>query len=183
MKSKAIFITGSSGVGKSTVVKGLREKGPEGFEIFDFDELGVPLDADTNWRIETTGKWLDKVRGIAVEGKILVVVGLTQPDEVEKAAKEKGVEVSYCMLEADEEELERRLKAWRFSTPERIASLKKYEGVTVDEYFEKNRNHINLIKKEAEKGNAYFIDTTHLKPDEVARKVLEWLNKVVNGWK
>lgn len=162
-------------MGKSTVVKGLREKDPEGFEIFDFDELGVPLDADTNWRIETTGKWLDKAQEVAEEGKVLVLVGLTQPDEVETVAKEKGIEVRYCMLEAEEEELERRLKAWRFSTPERIALLKKYEGVTVDEYLEKNRNHINLIRKEAEKRNAYFIDTTSLKPDDVVRKVLDFL--------
>ena len=55
-----LFITGTSGSGKTTLVHHLRAQLPSTlFEVYDFDENGVPQDADAVWRQETD-YWLQK---------------------------------------------------------------------------------------------------------------------------
>ena len=57
------FITGTSGSGKSTLTHNLRALLPmEQFAIYDFDENGVPDDADATWRQRTTDLWLIKAQ-------------------------------------------------------------------------------------------------------------------------
>ena len=50
MNKKTIyFISGASGVGKTSVIKHLKGILPENYEVHDFDETGVPDDADHIW--------------------------------------------------------------------------------------------------------------------------------------
>jgi gluconate kinase len=60
------FVTGASGSGKSACLPRLSELLP-GVALHDFDELGVPADADKIWRQRTTEDWLR--RGIANEAQ------------------------------------------------------------------------------------------------------------------
>ena len=172
---RLLFVTGSSGAGKSTLVTELRSMLPEYFETHDFDELGVPLDADKAWRIETTKKWVTRAEENDAQGISTIIVGLTHPNEVHDIATERHIEVAFCMLEVEPEELRRRLMAHRFSSPERIENLKKYEGVTPEEFFENNRIHTEQIRQEALRLNAFFLDTTHLSPHEAATEVMDWI--------
>ena len=79
------------------------------------------------------------------------------------------------MLEVEQEELKRRLMALRFSTPERIRNLQKYEGVSVDAFLENNQRHVEQIQSEAKNRGALFVDTTYLSPQEVAQHILALL--------
>jgi hypothetical protein len=58
------FVTGASGAGKSACLPALFPLLPE-LALHDFDELGVPADADKAWRQRTTEAWL--ARGLANE--------------------------------------------------------------------------------------------------------------------
>ena len=170
------FITGSSGVGKSTLVKEIRKANLDNLQVHDFDELGVPLDADQTWRIETTKKWLIIAKENILKNISTIVIGLTHPNEVNEIAEMEGIQVRYCMLEVQSEELKRRLIALRFSSSERIENLKKYEGVTPDQFFDNNKKHVEEIKNEALERNATFIETTNISPQETAKKVLNWIS-------
>ncbi len=167
------FITGSSGVGKSTLVKELKGRLPDGFAVYDFDEVGVPLDADQSWRLETTRKWIKTAKQNNLKNISTIIIGLIHPDEVNEIAGVEDVSVSYIMLEVENGELEKRLLAFRFSTPERIENLKKYEKVTPEEFFENNKRHVQKIKEEALRHDAIFIDTTHKSPESVAKMVID----------
>lgn len=50
MKKMTLFITGTSGAGKTTLVENLKLMNLENIMVYDFDEGGVPVDADENWR-------------------------------------------------------------------------------------------------------------------------------------
>lgn len=54
------FIFGASGSGKTACISDLKSKLPE-FDIFDFDDIGVPPNADKKWRQESTEKWIKKI--------------------------------------------------------------------------------------------------------------------------
>lgn len=53
-------IIGASGSGKSAVMPYLSKLMPE-LRLYDFDEIGVPDDADAAWRQRTTVQWLAKL--------------------------------------------------------------------------------------------------------------------------
>ena len=50
VKPSVFFITGTSGSGKTTLVKTLKKELKLYAKVHDFDEGGVPKDADEKWR-------------------------------------------------------------------------------------------------------------------------------------
>jgi GTPase SAR1 family protein len=165
------FTTGSSGVGKSILVREMKGKLPANFEVHDFDEAGVPLGADQSWRLATTRKWIETAKKNSLSNISTIIVGLTHPDEVNQIAIRDAVQVSYIMLEVDDDELKKRLMAFRFSTSERIENRKKYGKTTLEEFFENNTRHVQKIKEVVLIHDAIFIDTTYKSPEEVVEEV------------
>lgn len=53
------FITGASGSGKTACIPGLKKALPDS-AFYDFDDIGVPENADTTWRQQATEQWLQK---------------------------------------------------------------------------------------------------------------------------
>ncbi|OHB14908.1 MAG: hypothetical protein A2605_02275 [Candidatus Zambryskibacteria bacterium RIFOXYD1_FULL_39_35] len=174
--SKIIFITGSSGVGKSTLLKKLKSSlSAEKYAMYDFDELGVPLDADNGWRIDTTKIWLAKAEENIKNGITTIIAGLTYPKEVMNLTNNKNIK--FFILKVSENELRKRLFSYRFSTDERIEKLKKYEGVTPEEFIVNNRKMITIMDNEGKIYNASFVDTDNLAPDQVAEKIIYSITK------
>jgi hypothetical protein len=60
---KLYFIGGASGSGKTAVIPYLKELLVDAIAVYDFDDIGVPEDADKRWRQESTEKWLKKLLG------------------------------------------------------------------------------------------------------------------------
>ncbi|MDF1761427.1 MAG: GNAT family N-acetyltransferase [Coxiellaceae bacterium] len=54
------FIIGASGSGKSACLVELQKRLPE-YKMHDFDDIGVPDDADRQWRQKSTEKWIAKL--------------------------------------------------------------------------------------------------------------------------
>ena len=55
------FIGGASSSGKTAVMPHLKELFGDGIAVYDFDDTGVPEDADKKWRQEPAEKWLQKL--------------------------------------------------------------------------------------------------------------------------
>jgi uridine kinase len=55
------FVGGASGSGKTAIIKDLKQIIGNSVSIYDFDNIGVPKNADKKWRQESTEKWLRRV--------------------------------------------------------------------------------------------------------------------------
>ncbi len=107
-----LFITGTSGSGKTTLVHHLRAQLPSNlFEVYDFDENGVPQDADAVWRQKTTDYWLQKAAENSLHKKSTIVCGVTAPSEIILSAKKPNVPVYFGFLKVSDDVLRKRLSA------------------------------------------------------------------------
>ncbi len=92
------FIAGASGSGKSANIPFLKKI--LDMPIYDFDDIGVPADADTTWRQESTEKWIQKYLqeqkshpDICLLGQMVLGEILAFP-----SAKQLG-KINFCLLD------------------------------------------------------------------------------------
>lgn len=108
MTTKIFFIGGASGSGKTAIIPALKEKLPSNFKIYDFDDIGIPENADTSWRQEATEKWLQKItsdqKNICLLGQIVLgeILACPTANELEK--------INYCLLDVDDFERIQRIR-------------------------------------------------------------------------
>jgi len=74
------FIIGASGSGKTACMEPLKKLLTQ-FTIHDFDEIGLPDNADKKWRQEATEKWIKKLTQ-NVESKNYCLLGQMVPGEI-----------------------------------------------------------------------------------------------------
>jgi hypothetical protein len=94
---------GSSGAGKTSALDALRERAPERLALHDFDEVGVPRDADTAWRQRTNEDWVRRALELQADGVDLLLAGQTPYGEVLAAPSADRLEVVGCLLDVDED--------------------------------------------------------------------------------
>lgn len=82
MKAAIFFITGASGVGKTTLVEQLKLRNIPSCIIYDFDERGVPSNADKAWRKRETELWLDVAVKNLEKNISTVICGVSVPSEI-----------------------------------------------------------------------------------------------------
>jgi hypothetical protein len=93
------LIFGSSCAGKTTLLDELRSRHAE-LEIHDFDEVGVPADADIAWRHRANEQWVQ--RAVAT-GKDFVLAGQTPLGELLAAPSAPQLDaISACLLDCDD---------------------------------------------------------------------------------
>ena len=104
------FIAGASGSGKSANIPFLKKI--LDMPIYDFDDIGVPADADTTWRQESTEKWIQKYLqehkshpDICLLGQMVLGEILACP-----SAKQLG-KIKFCLLDCDDLTRIQRLKS------------------------------------------------------------------------
>ena len=83
------LVTGASGSGKTACLDILRQRNPQ-VVWYDFDEVGVPADADKRWRHRTTEYWSkraseNQAKGldICISGNIILGEVLACPSALE----------------------------------------------------------------------------------------------------
>jgi hypothetical protein len=106
-----LFVTGASGSGKTTIMPGLEKKFPE-YSIHDFDERGVPDDADTRWRQEQTEYWINK--GIENQnlGQDTIICGGAVYGEILACPSIRQIEgLGVCLLDCSDVERIRRIRS------------------------------------------------------------------------
>lgn len=106
--STIYFVAGASGSGKSAIAGNLEQLLGSTFSVFDFDDIGVPDDADKKWRQKATEQWLEK---LLKEKKNAVLLGQMVLGEILACplAQKLGT-VNFCLLDVSDIERVKRLK-------------------------------------------------------------------------
>jgi len=177
---KLFVVTGSSGIGKSTVLSFLRGRLGAEFDVHDFDErLIKEVVADGSlldkWRLDTTTHWINVATENARAGKSTVVVGLVYPNEVTQL--HPPIPHKLCLLDASDEKIKERLLGKRFSSPDKIAGLKQATGQTPEEFISSNKLLMDELRNEVREVQGEIIDTTADTPEETAGKISDWILK------
>ena len=177
MKEKSIyFISGVSGVGKTSVIPFLKKFLLVEFEVHDFDEGGVPSGADHVWRIKRTKEWIAFGKEKSVEDIILVVSGFANPDETEVIQRDfPDILIKIILLDGDAVVIEQRLRN-RNNNSKVKADLERAVG-NADAFIENNTRFTPILREICKKHGCSIIDTTNIDIETVAQKILENINK------
>lgn len=118
MGNKIYFITGASGVGKTTLVETLAQKLPTGtYKFSHFDSVGIPSSEEfkemerqgINWQRSATLTWIKKLVKDA-ESQTVIFEGQTNLDYIEEGfAKQNFKNYEIVLLDCPEAEMNRRL--------------------------------------------------------------------------
>ncbi|NOY35711.1 MAG: hypothetical protein GXP44_02225 [bacterium] len=175
MQQQIFFITGVNGIGKSTLVFYLKSIfDSANFKIHDFDERGVPNNADKNWRQSETLHWAQLGKENLKEGISTIVCGFMKSSEIQDAIKQLAINVQVCVLDANPEIILSRISG-RYTTPESLIELKRTTGKTPEKFAADNVWISSKFREEAKKNNYHLLDTSKFAPKDVAKNVQKWI--------
>jgi hypothetical protein len=108
------------------------------------------------------------------KGLTLVVLGISNPDEIEKMQQNfSDLEIKTILLDGRAEVIEERLR--KRNTDKNVkADLRRVTGST-DKFMQDNSNFIPVLRETCRKHGCAIIDTSHLEPKTVAERVAEHL--------
>lgn len=170
------FVSGASGVGKTTLIPHLRALLPDNYSIHDFDERGVPDGADRAWRVQTTQEWIAYGYHKAVNGITVVVCGTVNPDEIESVQEPfSDFLIRTLLLDGREDVIEQRLRKRNLSA--HIASdLERVTG-SVEGFIQNNTQYIPVLRELYRSYGYPIVDTTKMKSEDVAEQVAAILTR------
>ena len=109
-----VFLTGASGVGKTSIVKNLRRNFSNNtFEFHHFDSVGVPTEEEmnsiNNWQEKTTHNWIKNLIDHAVK-EVVILEGSTDIKFIlDGFEKHKYSNFLILLIDCDEETMVNRL--------------------------------------------------------------------------
>ncbi|MFA5967281.1 MAG: AAA family ATPase [Patescibacteria group bacterium] len=170
------FISGVSGVGKSSVIKYLKSLlSADEYDIRDFDERGVPAGGGHEWHNAETLYWLETAAENAELGKSTIVCGFVEPERFWKVySKENHPPAQLVLLHASNDTIKKRLLS-RYQTPESIAEISRAAGVPLDKFIEDILSAAPWLYDIFKKEGAPIIDTENKTPEEVAQEIVNLL--------
>ncbi len=182
------LVTGASGSGKTACLGPLRELNPE-IVWYDFDELGVPSDADKVWRHRTSEHWIKRAVQNQAHGRDTGICGSIIFGEVLAAPSAPQLEgVVACLLDCyDVTRIDRlRARGLHGATQEMLCWAAWQRMHAVDPQWRQD-----VIRDEGaaemewerwenwQRGNPRWcvqvIDTTYLSIQQVASAVSTWI--------
>lgn len=173
MQPKTYFIIGANGVGKSTLLPLLKDLlSGSLFALHDFDERGVPDNADKLWRLSETAYWFEVAGENKTKGISTIICGFVKPVEV-------GDMADIILLDVNASSLEDRLNG-RYQTAESVDELKRMTGKTVEKFIADNVWVASVLRKECCEKGYFVVDTSNLAPQEVARRVCDILKALTD---
>jgi hypothetical protein len=102
-------LTGSSCAGKTTAAGACSDL--PGLVVHDFDEVGVPRDADLRWRQRTLEHWIQVVLEYQAHGVDVLLTGQSPLGEVLASPSAPQLDsIAVCLLDVDDRERIRRLE-------------------------------------------------------------------------
>lgn len=169
------FVSGASGVGKTTVMKWLKSLLSRDYEVHDFDERGVPNNAGHEWRLDETRYWIALGQEKAQENITLVICGFSNPDEIENILKgTPNLEVQTILLDGDATIIEQRLRSRNEDVIVR-SDLERAVGQPADAFIENNTKFIPILREICQRHKCPIVDTSHLDPKTVAERVVGFI--------
>ena len=171
-KCKIYFISGVSGVGKTSTLEHLKKILPKStFDVRDFDERGVPDGGGPTWHNNETRHWLDVAAQNALSGKSTVISGFTNPEQFKKIHNpEKDIPAQVILLDVSPEVLKKRLYG-RHMTPKSKQEIERAAGTSLDEFVEQCASFAPQLRSIFEQHNFPIINTDDKTPEEVSQEV------------
>ncbi len=165
--NKLFIITGANGVGKTTLMNELKkDELLHMFLIHDFDERGVPDNADKNWRINETKYWLQ----YAQEQEMPVLLcGCIIPSEVVNL-NTNDINRDIIFLKIDNSILRERITS-RYQTVESTNELMRATGKTIEQFIYDNFKFNEFMENDAFIQGVIFVNTDHKLPKDLAGEI------------
>lgn len=179
------FVIGASGSGKTAV---LNQLNLPGYMLLDFDDIGVPQNADMQWRQSATEQWLVKMLkhydqaktclfGQMVLGEILACPSAQQLDNI-----------YICFLDCDDTTRVARLQK-RANMPITQDTLNWASWLRMHHHNPQWEQHVikdnadalldfslwDNVKTWNQFAQIYYCDTTYLSLDAVTSEIKEWI--------
>jgi guanylate kinase len=160
------FVTGASGVGKTTLVSRLQEKfsQKEDWIFLHFDSIGVPSPKEmtekygspSEWQKATTFKWIEKLLNEYNEKNVIIFEGQVNLEFIKKGfAQNNFSNYKTILVHCDQQKMIERLTYKR----------KQPELATED-----MKNWLEFLRKQAIENSVEIIDTSEINEDEVVKK-------------
>jgi len=167
------FVTGASGVGKTTLISNLEEKYGQktDWTFLHFDSIGVPaLDemekqygSREKWQQEITKVWIQKMLAEHADKKVIVFEGQVSLDFIEEGFKEKNFsDYTTVLVDCSEATMHHRLGGERMQ-PELITP--------------EMNNWRRLLREQAEHLKKPVIDTHELNQEQTVEAFEELVRK------
>lgn len=174
--TKLIFISGSSGVGKTSTIKYLKDfLSKDDYDVRDFDERGVPAGGGAKWHDEESLNWLKIAKENAKNNKSTIVCGFQNPERLSELHKKNiDVLVKVILLHASPDTIRNRLLG-RHNNPESIKEIERASGVSLEKFVENMLSYLPTLRGIFEQRNLPIIETDDKIPEEVAKEVLKHL--------
>jgi len=161
------FITGASGVGKTTLLKELAKKYKAmPWSFFHFDSIGIPSLAEmreefgtpSRWQEVKTNEWIDKLVNECHQEKIFFEGQVNLQFICNAFQKHNFVNYKIIILDCTEKEM-----------GERLADKRAQPELFNDDM----RNWLIFLRNQARELGASVIDTTNLSPDDLVEQFEE----------
>jgi adenylate kinase len=176
-KSSTYFITGVSGVGKSTTMASLKKLLPsDKFDIRDFDERGVPDGGGDVWHSKETKHWLDVATTNAEQGKSTIICGFNEPIRIKAVWTERHPLVTLILLNASPETINKRLRG-RYPTLESEKEIERASGTSLEKFIENCVTYLPIMYKNFKEQGCRIVETDNKTPDEIAREIVDYIEK------
>lgn len=186
------FVTGASGSGKTSVIPLLKDILPD-ISIFDFDEMGVPKNADKIWRQKNTDYWVKKAYEYQLQEKDICVCGQAVLGKILCCPSASLLkEIFVCHLECqDAVRINRLRKRNTYGVNQEMLNWSAWlrmhiidptwhqDVITKDSWKEMRWDNLNKYSKTIDLWKAYSIDTTNLSKKEIAKKIAEWITEKI----
>lgn len=171
-QNKIYFISGASGVGKTSTLEQLKKiLPPSTFDVRDFDERGVPDGGGPKWHDSETRHWLNVAASNASNGKSTVISGFTNPEQFKKIHNQgKDIPSQIILLNVSADVLRKRLYG-RHVTPESRQEIEKAAGVSLDEFVEQCVSFAPKLNLIFTQSNFPIVNTDDKTPEVVAQEV------------
>lgn len=171
--SKIYFITGSCGAGKTSVLELLKRKLPgELYDFHDLDERGFkPVEG---WIEGELRYFKERAEKKLKEGITTFISGFSRPSDVLDPLKNND-HLKIILLHASPEIIKARIMG-RYPSEESGDKFLKKHSKTVEKFADDNANYVLKLKKDFELYPIYTIDTDIMSLEEVAQKIIEFVD-------
>lgn len=171
MQPKVYFVSGVSGVGKSSTMQYLKRLLPQDrFDIRDFDERGVPDGGGPEWHKRETLTWLHISAENAKEGKSTIICGFNEPERVRAVHSADHPEAELILLHAESETVKKRLLG-RYPTKESEKEIERAAGMPLVQFAENSSSYAPKLREIFQMENCAIVETDGKTPEAVAAEV------------